>query len=163
MIYKNILRRNICKSCNKRDHCFLYWGKIERYPVDDQRFMIYLMPKALTYNFENRQWHGTEGKFQDAFAEYYDTNGLRVPSNQKAYLSQEAQRESDLTYIQNTFKALLTAASEAAKEKDPMLSIMFDGIGLVLATDYLEAVHKLMSIFSTVGKMQNNGNCGYYE
>ena len=44
------------------------------------------------------------------------------------------------------------------------MSIMFDGIGLVLASDYVEAVNKIFSMLKTAIKSDNHfsGECFGY-
>lgn len=62
------------------------------------------------------------------------------------------------------FKQLLDAAAKTTEDKNSRLSIMFDGIGLVLASDYLEAVSKIFSMFKKLGEINKDytGACFGY-
>lgn len=48
--------------------------------------------------------------------------------------------------IKEIFKTAIDIAAEVTKDKNPQVSIMLDGIGLVLADDIIEAVRKVISI-----------------
>ena len=74
---------------------------------------------------------------------------------------EDAQRESDRQFIRDRFKKLLEAVAKPTEETAPEMSIVFDGIGLVLASDYLEAVHKILSMINTYNKMSyaNGDRC----
>lgn len=61
-------------------------------------------------------------------------------------------------FILDKFKLLLEIAAKASEDTALEASIIFDKIGLVLASDYLEAVHKILSMFSTYDKMINANN-----
>lgn len=74
----------------------------------------------------------------------------------KRYLTNEMQQESDRQRIRELFKQLLDGAAKAIEDKNPEISIMFDEIGLVLASDYLDAVSKIFSMFKTSGKIKDN-------
>ncbi len=63
--------------------------------------------------------------------------------NEVRILTNTAQRESDRQRIRELFKQYLDMSAKATEDKKPELSIMFDGIGLVLASDYLEAIGKI--------------------
>lgn len=47
-------------------------------------------------------------------------------------------------------------AAKATEDKKPELSILYEGIGFVLASDYLEAVGKIFSMLKTREKMRSN-------
>lgn len=47
---------------------------------------------------------------------------------------------------------MLDIAAKATEEENPEISIMFNGIGLVLASDYVEAVSKIFSMLKTAIK-----------
>lgn len=55
--------------------------------------------------------------------------------------------------IKEIFKAAIDIAAEVTRDKNPQQSIMFDGIGLVLADDIKEAVRKVISILEKTTKM----------
>lgn len=48
--------------------------------------------------------------------------------------------------IKEIFKTAIDIAAEVTKDRNPQVSIMLDGIGLVLADDIIEAVKKVISI-----------------
>lgn len=48
--------------------------------------------------------------------------------------------------IKEIFKTAIDIAAEVTKDRNPQVSIMLDGIGLVLADDIIEAVRKVISI-----------------
>lgn len=48
--------------------------------------------------------------------------------------------------IKEIFKTAIDIAAEVTKDKNPLVSIMLDEIGLVLADDIIEAVRKVISI-----------------
>lgn len=54
--------------------------------------------------------------------------------------------------VREAFKKEIDLAAHTTKEKRPELSIMFDGIGLVMADDIVEAVSKVISILETIQK-----------
>ena len=56
--------------------------------------------------------------------------------------------------IKEIFKKAIDIAAEATKDKNPRLSIMFDGIGFVLADDVKEAVKKVFSILDKTRKIE---------
>ncbi len=71
-------------------------------------------------------------------------------------MSVDAQQDCDRKRIRELFKHFLDIAAKSTENKEPELSILFDGIGFVLASDYLEAVGKVLSMFKTREKMRNN-------
>lgn len=79
-------------------------------------------------------------------------------------MNNEGQRENDRQKIRELFKQMLDIAARATEEKNPEMSIMFDGIGLVLASDYAEAVSKIFSMMKTTIKSDNyySGGCSGY-
>ena len=117
------------------------------------------MPKAFEYKWNENIWHSNLDNFDGVFSKYLVTYGGWVPTNAQHHLTLEEQRKSDLEYIRETLKQLLTAASDVTKNTDPMSSIMFDGIGLVLASDSMDAVNRVVSMISTATKVQGGGNC----
>lgn len=75
--------------------------------------------------------------------------------NEQRFLTNEEQRESDRQKIRKIFKQMLDFAAKAVEDKNLEMSIMFDGIGLVLVSDYVEAVSKIFSMLKTVIKNEN--------
>lgn len=71
-------------------------------------------------------------------------------------MSVDAQKDSDRKRIRELFKHFLNIAAKAAEGKEPELSILFEEIGFVLASDYLEAVGKIFSMLKTREKMLSN-------
>lgn len=61
-------------------------------------------------------------------------------------------------HIKDIFKKAIDIAAEVTKDRNPQLSIMFDGIGLILADDVNEAIKKVFSILdkanNPVGEMR---------
>ena len=84
--------------------------------------------------------------------------------NKKPFLTNGGQRENDRQKIREIFKQMLDIAAKTTEEKSPEMSIMFDGIGLVLASDYVETVSKIFSMLKTAIKSDNyfSGGCSGY-
>lgn len=57
--------------------------------------------------------------------------------------------------IKEIFKTAIDIAAEATKDKNPLVSIVFDEIGLVLADDIIEAVRKVISILDKCYNQMN--------
>lgn len=151
---------NICSTCRVRKNCFLINGNKLSYCLNSsQKVIIDLMPKAFEYKWNENIWRSNLDNFDGVFSKYLVSYGGWVPANAQHHLTLEEQRKSDLEYIREMLKQLLTAASDATKNTDPMSSIMFDGIGLVLASDYMDAVNRVVSMISTAAKVQSGGNC----
>ena len=122
------------------------------------------MPQpAFRYQPQTGQWHAKYQAIQEQIVQYYDANNCRLSDNVAHYLTIEAQKESDRQKIREIFKQYLDMAAKATEDKNPELSIMFDGIGLVLASDYLEIVSKIFSMFKTLEKIniKNTDRCGF--
>ena len=155
MIYTNMLSFLNCNSCKSRNICFLQRIHLENYPESTQNFVIHLPNNAFTYNYIEQRWHTDFQRILDPIIAYYNSDCDYIPENIKYPLSVEAQKDSDRQFIQNKFKHLLEIAAKETEDSDPKASILFDGIGLVLASDYLEVVHKILSMFHTYNKMIN--------
>ncbi|MCI8860125.1 MAG: hypothetical protein HFI71_11545 [Lachnospiraceae bacterium] len=84
--------------------------------------------------------------------------------NENHCVTNEAQKESDRQKIRESLKQFLEIAAKVSEDKDPQMSIVFDEIGLILASDYLEAVNKIFSMLKTLNKINNNfsGRCFRY-
>ena len=160
--YGNILRYINCNICESFNICLWRRVPLYNYPEYVQYFVIAIPRSAFTYQSQTRQWYANYKAFQDQLVQYYDTNNCRLPENKTYNLVNEAQKESDRQKIRELFKQYLDIAAKATEDKNPELSIMFDEIGLVLASDYLEAVGKIFSLFKTMGqiKMNSTNKCG---
>lgn len=55
--------------------------------------------------------------------------------------------------IEEIFKTAIDIAAEVTKDKSPQISIVFDGLGLVLADNVREAVRKVISILDKARRM----------
>lgn len=55
--------------------------------------------------------------------------------------------------IKEIFKTAIDIAAEVTKDKSPQISIVFDGLGLVLADNVREAVRKVISILDKARRM----------
>ncbi len=154
--YKNMLEYRSCNTCGSRDVCFLRKIPLHHYPVYVQNFVIGMPQSAFKYQPQTRQWHANYQAIQEQIVQYYDSNNCRLSDTAAHYLTIEAQKESDRQKIRELFKQYLDMAAKATEDKNPEISIMFDGIGLVLASDYLEVVSKIFSIFKTLGKININ-------
>ena len=88
--------------------------------------------------------------------QYYDINDCGLSGNEKNYLTIEEQKISDRQRIKELFKQFLDVAAKSTEDTNPEISILFDEIGLVLASDYLEAVSKIFSMFKTLEKAKCN-------
>lgn len=161
--YKNMLEYCSCNTCGSRDVCFLRRIPLHHYPEYVQNFVISMPQSAFKYQFQTRQWHANYQAIQEQIVQYYDSNNCRLSDNVAHYLTIEAQKESDRQKIRELFKQYLDMAAKATEDKNPEISIMFDGIGLVLASDYLEVVSKIFSIFKTLGKINinNTNRCSF--
>lgn len=113
--------------------------------------------KHFSYNETNHRWYANYKSIENQIIAHYDTNNCWIQENRRYPLSLTAQKESDRQYIRDEFKRLLDIAAKATEDTDPVASIIFDGIGLVLASDYLEAVHKVLSMINTLGKSLQMG------
>lgn len=152
--YGNMLEYRNCKECPSRHTCFLRRIPLYHYPENVQNFMLSMPQSAFKYQSNTRQWHANYQAIQEQIVLYYDSNNCRLSDNMAHYLTIEAQKESDRQKIRELFKQYLDEVAKATKDKNPEISIMFDGIGLVLASDYLEAVGKIFSMFNTLEKIK---------
>ena len=154
--YGNMLKYRNCNKCPSKNICFLRRIPLDHYPENVQNFVISMPQSAFKYEFQTRQWHANYQEIQKQIVQYYDSNNCELIGNNVRVLTNVAQRESDRQKIRELFKQYLDMAAKVTEEKEPELSIMFDGIGLVLASDYLEAVGKIFSMFKTLEKIKIN-------
>ena len=155
-MYKNLLELRPCVKCLSSDICFLRKISLNRYPEHVQEFVITTPNSAFSYQENTKQWYANYQAIQERIVEYYNSNDCGLSGNERRYLTNEMQKESDRQKIRELFKRFLDAAAKATEDKNPEISIMFEGIGLVLASDYLEAVSKIFSMFKTLGKVTYN-------
>ena len=154
--YKNLLEHRNCNKCGSRNICFLRRMPLYQYPEYVQNFVISMPQSAFTYHPQTRQWHANYQKIQQQMVQYYDSNNCTLLGNEDYYLTAEGQQESNRQRIRELFKNYLDIAAKATEDNNPEVSIMCDGIGLVLASDYLEAVGKIFSMFKTLKKTRIN-------
>lgn len=160
--YRNLLEYRKCIECGSSDICFLRKIPLYCYPECVQSFVISIPNTAFMYQKPTRQWHANYKVIQEEIVQYYDSNNCRLSGNEAYYLTIEAQQESDRQRIRELFKQYLDIAAKATEDKNPGVSIIFDGIGLVLASDYLEAVSKIFSLFKAFGQIniKATNRCG---
>ena len=152
--YRNMLEYRNCNECPSRHTCFLRRIPLHHYPENVQNFVI-SMPQS-AFKYYPGQWHANYQEIQKQIVQYYDLNHCELLGNEVCVLTNTAQRESDRQRIRELFKQYLDMAAKATEDKNPELSIVFDGIGLVLASDYLEAVGKIFSMFKSMEKIKIN-------
>ncbi len=159
---RSLLKYLNCNECLSRHICFLWRISLDYYPENVQYFVISMPQPAFKYKPQTKQWHADYQEIQKQIVQYYDVHNCELLGNNIRVLTNIAQRESDRQKIRELFKQYLDMAARATEEKNPELSIMFDGIGLVLADDYLKAVGKIFSMFKTSEKIIINGTnrCG---
>ena len=120
------------------------------------------MPEKTFWRDNNGLCHTRYEWLQDYLVEYCRINypwrmpiNMEVDDRQVVYISDVYTYEK---YIKDIFKKAIDISAEVTKDRNPQLSIMFDGIGLVLADDVNEAVKKVFSILDKVsnitGKMR---------
>lgn len=158
--YRNMLKYRNCNICASKNICFLRRIPLSYYPEYVQNFVINIPRSAFVYQSQTRQWYANYKAVQEQLVQYYNYNDCRLQGNDAHYLSNENQKDSDRQRIRELFKQYLDIAAKATEDKNPEGSIMFDGIGLVLASDYLEAVGKIFSMFKTMGKIRTNDTNG---
>ena len=149
------LEREI-NNCYSKDFCFLRKIPLDYYPEHVQSFVITIPNSVFSYQEDTKQWRANYQAVEESIVEYYNFNDCGLSGNEKHYLTNEMQQESDRQRIRELFKQLLDGAAKAIEDKNPEISIMFDEIGLVLASDYLDAVSKIFSMFKTSGKIKDN-------
>ncbi len=156
MNYRNILEYRKCNECGIRNICFLRKMPLYHYPENVQEFVLSIPQSAYTYQSQTGQWCAKYQEIQEWIVRYYDANSCVLSGNATGYLSVDAQKDSDRKRIRELFKYFLDIAAKATEDKEPELSILFEGIGFVLASDYLEAVGKIFSMLKIREKMRSN-------
>lgn len=165
MAYMNLLSQLNCNNCPNKSMCFLQHMPLQNYPETTQSFVIYLPSEIFGINETDHRRHADYHQIAKRLIAYYDTNRCSLPDNRKIPWSEGAQKDSDRQFIRDRFKHLLSIAAKATEDTAPAASILFDGIGIVLASDYLEVVHKVLSMFSTYDKAVSSygGDCPHYS
>lgn len=112
-------------------------------------FLMHL-PDRIFWRDNNGICHTRYEWLQDYLVEYCRNNYpwrmpiyMEVDYGQVAYISDVYTYEK---HIKDIFKKAIDIAAETTKDRNPQLSIMFDGIGLILADDVKEAIKKVFSI-----------------
>ena len=160
IMYNNLLNTLSCGNCPSRFNCFLRKIPLQRYPESTQNFVIHVPGKAFYFNDTDHRWYAQYQTILNQITEYYNVYCGVIQENANPVLSIETQKASDRQFIKDKFKQLLEIAAKTTEESDPSASIVFDGIGVVLASDYLEVIHKILSILHTHYKMSDaNSNC----
>ena len=154
--YGNILRYINCNICESFNSCILRRLPLYNYPEYVQYFVITIPRSAFAYQSQTKQWYANYKAIQEQIVQYYDANNCILSGNKADYLTNEVQQDNDRQKIRELFKQYLDIAAKATEDKNPELSIMFDEIGLVLASDYLEAVGKIFSMFKTLEQIKIN-------
>lgn len=154
--YKNMLNFFDCSKCGYKNVCFLRKVSLSKYPEQVQEFVIKLSLDTFSYREQVELWYATYWSVQEQLVRYYDINNCELIGNKKPFLTNEGQRENDRQKIREHFKQMLDIAAKATEDKNPEISIILDGVGLVLASDYVEAVSKILSMLKTTIK---NDNC----
>lgn len=121
-----------------------------------QDFVINIPQSIFRYQKNAKQWYANYQAIQEQLVQYYDINDCGLSGNEKNYLTIEEQKISDRQRIKELFKQFLDVAAKSTEDTNPEISILFDEIGLVLASDYLEAVSKIFSMFKTLEKAKCN-------
>lgn len=133
---------------------------MQKYPEQVQNFLTSVLNTSFSYQEQKRLWDANYWSVQEQLVQYFDVFNCELVRNKKPFLTNEGQRENDRQKIRELFKQMLDIAAKEAEEKNPEMSIMFDGIGLVLASDYVEAVSKIFSMLKTAVKSDNYFSAG---
>ena len=151
-----MLNFSVCNKCKYRNVCFLQQISTQKYTEPVQNFLINALNISFGYQEKKKVWSANYLAVQEQLVQYYDAHNCKLIENEKPFLTNERQQESDKEKIRELFKQMLDIAAKATEDKDPQMSIMFDGIGLVLASDYIEAVSKIFSMLKTAAKHDNH-------
>lgn len=146
-LYQNLLQFRSCGTCLNRNLCFLRRLSLQNYPVTVQSFVILHSP--VRYNIMDHHWHTTCSEVQLQLICYYNEQVQYMPKPAISPVMWKKQQDQDKQNLCEQFKRLLDVAARATEDQEPVLSIAFDGMGLILASDYLEAIHKALSMIKT--------------
>ena len=154
-----------CSLCDYRNVCFLRQVSLQKYSEQVQNFLIGLLNMEFSYRQQESKWYANYWIIQEQLVHYYNTHNCELEGNKKVFLTNESQIENDREKIRELFKQMLDAAAKVYEDKNPGISIILDGVGLVLASDYVEAVSKIFSMLKTVIKTDDyfSGGCSGYK
>ncbi len=161
---------SICKCMRNCENCPFYSRtnfqfpnptKISYYNWHVDNFWMQ-MPEKNFWRDNNGICHTRYEWLQDYLVEYCRNNYpwrmpiyMEVDYGQVIYISDAYTYEK---HIKGIFKKAIDIAAEITRDKSPQLSIMFDGIGLILADNVKEAIKKVFSILdkasNQVGEMR---------
>lgn len=150
--YNSMWNSPACSLCHYRNVCFLRQVSLQKYSKQVQNFLIDLFNMEFSYQQYESKWYANYWIIQEQLVHYYNIHNCELEGNKKVFLTNESQRENDREKIRELFKQMLDAAVEEYEDKNPRISIILDGVGLVLASDYVEAVSKIFSMFKTAIK-----------
>ena len=153
--YNSMWNSPACSLCGYRNVCFLRQVSLQKYSEQVQNFLIGLLNMEFSYRQQESKWYANYWIIQEQLVHYYNTYNCELEGNKKVFLTNESQRENDREKIRELLKQMLDAAAEVYEDKNPGISIILDGVGLVLASDYVEAVSKILSMFKTEIKSDN--------
>lgn len=146
--YSNLLAGRRCLECSGYNHCFLRRIPLTNYPEMIQSFVIY--PPQDSFKYEYDGWHADHKKISEGLMQYYNSHMSNTGGAYCFFSGGIGFDEEMSKKVRDSFKSLLEAAAKSTKYQNPELSIIFDGIGLILAEDYLEVVKKIFSIIDTM-------------
>ena len=159
--YKSIINLSACNKCKYKNVCFLQHISMQSYSERVQTFLANVLNTSFMYQEDKRLWISNYWSVQEQLVQYYDVHNCDFIGNKKPFLTNEEQRESDRQKIKELFKQMLDVAAKKTEDKNPEMSIMFEGIGFVLADDYVEVVNKIFFMLKTVIKSDSyiSGRC----
>lgn len=150
--YRNMRNFSVCSTCKYKNVCFLRYISLQKYSVQVQDFIIGLINTGFLYCEQENKWYANYWIVQEQLVRYYDIHNCKLEGNEQYYLTNEEQRENDRQKIRELFKQMLDMVARETEDKNPEASIVFYGIGFVLASDYSEAVDKMFSMLKTAIK-----------
>lgn len=141
-----------CSKCDYRNVCFLRQVSFQKHSEQVQNFLIDMLNMGFSYRQQEHKWYANYWISQEQLVHYYNIHNCRLEGNWKPFLTNESQRENDREKIREQFKQMLDVAAEVYEDKKPEMSIFLDGVGFILASDYVEAVSKIFSMLKTAIK-----------
>lgn len=115
------------------------------------------MPQTIFWHDSNGVCHTQYEWLQECLLKYCRKNyPWETPIYMEINLGQVVLVSNNDTYeknIEEIFKTAIDIAAEVTKDKSPQVSIVFDGLGLVLADNVREAVRKVISILDKARRM----------
>lgn len=153
--HRGTWNHSACSLYQYRNVCFLRHISLQKYSGQVQNFVIYMLNNEFSYRKREGLWYANYWTVQEQLVRYYDVNYCELIGNKKPFLTNERQREDDRQKIRDYFKQMLDLGARASEEENPEVSIVLDGIGFVLASDYVEAVNKIFSMLKTTFKNYN--------